>query len=179
MDCESTINLSRKLFRKDSLTSFQGRIKLLQRYDLECVTFHDLRMTLMDSSAAVLLYDFFSTIPDEIYLIWERKTTGVTVLFLLNRYLLLSQYMLMPMLNWVNWHGNLVSDFQCIFSWPNDMNHSGICCQKLSSFIILMPRVRRICTGLGIAINVLIILHDVVVHGTWFVTHLVVLIVAL
>ena len=44
--------------------------------------------------SALVLYDYLISLDQEVNLFWKRKFTGATVLFLLNRYLLLINYTL-------------------------------------------------------------------------------------
>lgn len=37
-----------------------------------------------------MVYEYLSTVPDEVRLVWRRKWTGLTVLFIINRYMTLS-----------------------------------------------------------------------------------------
>ncbi|KAH9919350.1 hypothetical protein B0H21DRAFT_713016 [Amylocystis lapponica] len=78
-------------------------------------------MALLTSSRALLLYDHALTFPGEIKLIWTRRWSGVTMLFMINRYFAL--------LN----KAFLVVDS---FPWPNQTNQAYAssfavsCCQR-------------------------------------------------
>ncbi|OBZ75394.1 hypothetical protein A0H81_04370 [Grifola frondosa] len=41
------------------------------------------------AAAALLVFDYMVTFDREVYLIWKRKTTGATILFMLNRYIII------------------------------------------------------------------------------------------
>lgn len=49
------------------------------------------------------------TLPEEITLVWHRKFTGATAIFILNRYSVLLTYLTLPFLDWIRWDENMVS----------------------------------------------------------------------
>lgn len=51
---------------------------------------------------AITVYDWILTLPLEIRVIWSRKMTGAKVLFLLNRYIWIANFMVVVMVDqWV------------------------------------------------------------------------------
>lgn len=71
-----------------------------------------LKLTLCLSSfnyTALLLYDMAITFSDEYQHMWKGKKTGVTILFLANRYLMLLQYILAPVTDCIRFYDNTVS----------------------------------------------------------------------
>lgn len=55
------------------------------------------------------IYEWLITFTDEYQCIWKRKKTGVTVLFLLNRYTVFVSYLLTPISDWMYISKNSVS----------------------------------------------------------------------
>ena len=43
----------------------------------------------LKKNSVILFYDYLITFGDEVQLFWRRKWTGATVLFILNRYIVL------------------------------------------------------------------------------------------
>lgn len=67
--------------------SGQRRIRVLLRLRVCLIYPHRVRTTYcIFLSIALLFYDYFLTLPDEVRCVWKGKFTGVTVLFMINRY---------------------------------------------------------------------------------------------
>lgn len=57
----------------------------------------------------LLLYDMAITFFDEYHYMWKGRRTGVTMLFLANRYLMLLQYILAPLTDCIRFYDHTVS----------------------------------------------------------------------
>lgn len=63
---------------------------------------------------ALLRYDYFLTLPQEVHCIWGRKLSAPTVLFYVNRYgILISRVILMGQL--ITWQGATGPETQAMF----------------------------------------------------------------
>ena len=59
----------------------------------------------------ILLYDWLAYFSDEVHAIWNCGRTGTGMLFLANRYVVLSQYACLAILDWTVWSNGSVSTF--------------------------------------------------------------------
>lgn len=66
---------------------------------------------------ALLLFDMAITFADEYTYMWKGRKTGVTVLFLANRYCMLAQYILAPVTDCIRFYDTTVSFMMTSVEW--------------------------------------------------------------